>query len=227
MNNTAFKSNNKIMKNKITTVFFGLDGVIVDTETYNKKFWDQIAASNGLKIENFSNVVEGMTLNSIIELYFPLSSLEERQSIRKASADLEQSIDYKSILVPGILEFIQYLKEEDYNIGLVTSSSLNKVNIVLDQLDIKNAFDTIITAESIKKGKPDPMGYVLAKTNLIAESSECIVFEDSFTGIKAATYAFMRVIGIETSLSEDSFKDYTYASIPDFSDLERVKKLLD
>lgn len=214
-------------KAKITTVFFGLDGVIVDTEIYNKKFWDEIAASNGLKIENFSDVVEGMTLNSIIELYFPLTTIEERQNIRTASTELEQSIDYKSIVVPGVVDFVKYLKEENYNIGIVTSSSLNKVNFILDELGLKDTFDTIITAESIKKGKPDPMGYVLAKTNLSVESSECVVFEDSFTGIKAATYAFMRVIGIETSLSADNLNDYTYASISDFSDLEQVIKLLD
>lgn len=162
-------------KAKITTVFFGLDGVIVDTEIYNKKFWDEIAASNGLKIENFSDVVEGMTLNSIIELYFPLTTIEERQNIRTASTELEQSIDYKSIVVPGVVDFVKYLKEENYNIGIVTSSSLNKVNFILDELGLKDTFDTIITAESIKKGKPDPMGYVLAKTNLSVESSECVV----------------------------------------------------
>lgn len=72
----------------------------------------------------------------------------------------------------------------------------------------------------------DPMGYVLAKNNLGVLSSECAVFEDSFTGIKAATYAFMRVIGISTTLSADYLKDYTYAVVSDFSDTDKLKTLL-
>lgn len=214
-------------KSKITTVLFGLDGVVVDTEKEYDKFWSGIAESNGLKINNFAAVIKGMTLNSIIELYFAISTSEEKQAIRKACSEMEQSIDYKKILIPGVLDFIKYVKAAGYRIGLVTSSPTAKVEVVLGQLSMQDTFDTIITSDSIKKGKPDPMGYVLAKTNLGVQSGECIVFEDSFTGIKAATYAFMRVIGVATTLSEDFLKDYTYGVIRDFSDIDRIKSYLD
>ncbi len=215
------------MASKITTVLFGLDGVVVDTEHEYDKFWSKIAEDNELKIDNFSSIIGGMTLNSVIELYFAISPLEEKQAIRQACADMEQSIDYKKLLIPGVLDFIGYVKESGYRVGLVTSSPAQKVKVVLDQLSLQNTFDTIITSDSIKKGKPDPMGYVLAKTNLGVQSGECVVFEDSFTGIKAATYAFMRVIGVATTLSEEFLKDYTYGTIKDFTDIEKVKSFLD
>ncbi len=213
-------------KNKITTVLFGLDGVVVDTEHDYDKFWTKVAQDNELKIDNFSATIKGMTLNSIIELYFAISSSEEKQAIRKACSDMEQAIDYKKTLIPGVLEFIKYLKEEGYKVGLVTSSPSAKVQVVLDQLGLNDTFDTIITSDSIKKGKPDPMGYILAQNNLGIISNECVVFEDAFTGIKAATYAFMRVIGVATTLPVDFLKDYTYSVISDFSDMEKVKQLL-
>lgn len=215
-----------IKKSKITTVLFGLDGVVVDTERYYDNFWNDIAAKNNLKIINFPAIIKGMTLNSVIELYFAISSQEEKQAIRQACSEMEQKIDYKKIALPGVLDFIEYLKKEDYKIGLVTSSPTSKVQVVLEQLSLEDAFDTVITSDSIKKGKPDPMGYVLAQNNLGVLSAECAVFEDAFTGIKAATYAFMRVIGISTTLSVDFLKDYTYGVISDFSDNERVKSLL-
>ncbi len=168
-----------------------------------------------------------MTLNSIIELYFTISTLEEKQAIKDACSKMEQAIDYKKIVIPGVLEYIKYLKDEGYKIGLVTSSPTSKVKVVLDQLSLTDTFDTVITSDSIKKGKPDPMGYVLAKTNLGVQSAECAVFEDAFTGIKAATYAFMRVIGISTTLPADFLKDYTYGVISDFTNLEGLKQLLD
>lgn len=214
-------------KSKITTVLFGLDGVVVDTEHDYDRFWSKIAQDNELKMNNFSSIIKGMTLNSIIELYFTISSLEEKQAIRDACSKMEQAIDYKKIVIPGILDYIKYLKNEGYKIGLVTSSPTSKVKVVLDQLSLTNTFDTVITSDSIKKGKPDPMGYVLAKTNLGVQSAECAVFEDAFTGIKAATYAFMRVIGISTTLPADFLKDYTYGVISDFTNLEGLKQLLD
>ncbi|MDU1892163.1 MAG: HAD family phosphatase [Dysgonomonas sp.] len=213
-------------ENKITTVLFGLDGVVVDTERDYDKFWNKIAQENELKIDNFPAIIKGMTLNSIIELYFTISSTEEKQAIKQACAAMEQSIDYKKAIIPGVLDFIKYVKDTDYKVGLVTSSPSTKVKVVLEQLGLNGTFDTIITSDSIKKGKPDPMGYVLAKTNLGVQSSECIVFEDAFTGIKAATYAFMRVIGVSTTLSEDFLKDYTYGVISDFSDTEKLKTFL-
>ncbi|WP_101690161.1 HAD family hydrolase [Dysgonomonas massiliensis] len=211
---------------KISTVLFGLDGVIVDTEKYYDKFWNKIAKENGLKIENFSDKIQGMTFGSIIDLYFAISPLEDKQAIRKALVDMESSIDYRSIVIPGVLEFIQYVREKDYRVGLVTSSSLAKTKGVLECLGLSDAFDTVVTSESIKKGKPDPMGYVLAQTNLGVRSADCVVFEDAFTGIKAATYAFMRVIGVATSLSADFLKDYTYDVIHDFTDTEKLKTFI-
>ena len=211
---------------KINTVFFGLDGVIVDTEKYYDNFWNSVSEKYGLKIENFPAIVKGMTMNAIIELYFTLESSQNKQAIREACSDMEQSINYRDIIIPGVIDFIKYLKDEDYRIGLVTSSPTSKVGAVLNQLSISRKFDTIITSDSIKKGKPDPMGYVLAKTNLGVDSSQCAVFEDAFSGIKAATYAFMRVIGVTTTLSADYLKDYTYGVIPDFSDMVKLKALL-
>lgn len=214
-------------ENKITTIFFGLDGVIVDTEQYYDTFWNDVSVQNELGIENFAATIKGMTINAVLDLYFAISTIDEKKAIKKAASTMEQSINYKEIAIPGVLEFINYAKEKDYKIGLVTSSSTHKVGAVLSQLSLDGVFDTIITADSIKRGKPDPMGFVLAQTNLGVQSNECAVFEDAFSGIKAATYAFMRVIGVATTLSADFLKDYTYGVVNDFTDLNKIKSLLE
>lgn len=213
-------------ENKITTIFFGLDGVIVDTEHYYDTFWNEISKQNELGIDNFADTIKGMTINAVLDLYFAISTIDEKKAIKKAASTMEQSINYKEIVIPGVLEFINYAKEKDYKIGLVTSSSTHKVGAVLSQLSLDGVFDTIITADSIKRGKPDPMGFVLAQTNLGVQNNECAVFEDAFSGIKAATYAFMRVIGVATTLSADFLKDYTYGVVNDFTELNKIESLL-
>lgn len=213
-------------KENISTVLFGLDGVIVDTRKIHDNFWNSVAEANGLKYDDFAALIDGMTTNSILDLYFSINSSEEKQKIREEGEKIDINTDYKSLEIPGIIDFIKYLKSNNYKLGIVTSSGKVKVEKVLNQLGIKDYFDTIIAAESIKKGKPDPMGYVLAQTNLGVTNTDCVVFEDAFTGIKAATYAFMRVIGVATTLSVDYLKDYTYGVITDFSDKEALIKLL-
>lgn len=214
-------------RSKITTVLFGLDGVIVDTRKIKDDFWNSVATKNGLDIDNFSSTINGMNINAIIDLYFAINTPKEKQQIIDECMALDLSIDYSKLVVPHILDFIQYLKLSGYKLGIVTSSSIRKVDKVLEQLDLVDTFDTVITAESIRKGKPDPMGFVLAQTNLGVQSNECIVFEDTMNGIKAATYAFMRVIAIATSIPNPILASCSYAVIEDFSDLEELKSFLD
>lgn len=213
-------------KGKISTVLFGLDGVIVNTRQIHDNYWNSVAVANDFKYDNFASLIDGMTFNSIIELYFSICSPEDKQKIKEQLDNLDVNTDYRTLTIPGVIDFLKYLKENDYKVGLVTSSSKKKVTEVFNQLQIEDYFDTIITAESIKKGKPDPMGFLLAQNNLAVSNSECAVFEDAFTGIKAATYAFMRVIGVATTLTEEYLKDYTYSVITDFTDLEKLKELL-
>lgn len=213
-------------ESKISTILLGLDGVIVDTEKYYHEFWNRMAKESGLKYDDFAAVVDGMSINSIIDLYFAICTSEQKQAIRKACCEMEQSIPYKDIIIPGVIEFVKYAKDNGYKLGVVTSSSTSKAGAVLNDLNLAGVFDTVITSDSIKRGKPDPMGFVLASTNLGVQNHECVVFEDSFTGVKAATYAFMRIIGVATTLSMEFLNDYTYDVIPDFSNLEEVKKLL-
>lgn len=212
---------------KITTVLFGLDGVIVNTRKTHDDFWNSVAEKNGLKMNNFPSLIDGMTINSIIDLYFAINTAEEKKQIIDECAALDAKIDYRKIVIPHVLDFIQYLKLEGYKLGIVTSSSRKKVDTVLKQLDLEDTFDILITAESIRMGKPDPMGFVLAQTSLGVQNTECIVFEDAFNGIKAATYAFMRVIAVATTLSEDFLKDFSYGVIKDFSDRDKLRQFLD
>ncbi|HBJ15282.1 MAG TPA: HAD family phosphatase, partial [Parabacteroides merdae] len=86
-------------------------------------------------------------------------------------------------------------------------------------LKLDNLFDTVVSADRITKGKPDPMCYLLAASDLHVSPSDSLVFEDSFAGIQAGTNAGMRVIGLSTTNSEESLKDKVYQVIPDFQNI--------
>ncbi|HRF52792.1 MAG TPA: HAD family phosphatase, partial [Trichococcus flocculiformis] len=105
--------------------------------------------------------------------------------------EFEKQMDFPAI--DGALDFVYNVKKEGFKVGLVTSSQDFKMERAFSILSLNNVFDTIVTADRITKGKPDPMCYLLAANDWNAKPENCIVFEDSFAGIKAATLAGMRV----------------------------------
>lgn len=193
---------------------FDFDGVIVDTEPIYDIFWNDAAERYGLGIAGFADKIKGQTMPRIMEVYFSGYPEEFQQKVWDESSAYENQMPLP--LMPGSLEFLLLLKKENIKIGLVTSSDQSKINRAFKihpQLDL---FDTVVTADRITKGKPDPSCYLLAASDLGMPPSECLVFEDSFAGIEAGNAANMRVIALSTTNPAESMADKVHEVIPDF-----------
>lgn len=202
---------------KIKAVLFDFDGTIADTEPAYDIFWNNKAEEYHLGIENFAAQIKGTTMPNIMKKYFSQYPEDVHQKIINEALAYEEKMDFP--LIPGSLEFIRALKKAGFRVALVTSSETKKMNRAFDILSLKGVFDVVITADRITKGKPDPMCYQLAASDLHLTPEECIVFEDAFAGIQAATSAGMKVIGVSSTNSAEALKDKVYAVIPDFRDL--------
>ncbi len=209
---------------KITTVLFDFDGVVADTEPLYDIFWAEMAERYHIDVPDFPLKIKGMVLKHIFDVYFSAYSEEETQKITKASAEYEQQLDFPEIA--GAKAFLRVLKARNFKLGLVTSSSAVKMQRALKKMELEEIFDTIVTADRITRGKPDPMGYLLAAYDLQSQPEECVVFEDSFSGIQAGTAAGMKVIGLATTNPAEAIGKRVSAVIPDFSDLDGVFALL-
>lgn len=198
----------------IKTALLDFDGVVVDTEPIYDVFWNQAGIRYGLGMTNFASLIKGTTFPYILEKYFSTFPETTKKQLIKEAAEFEQAMPFPPM--PGALEFIGLLKEKGVQTGLVTSSDDSKVQRAFQILPLKNLFDTVVTADRITKGKPDPMCYLLAASDLQVAPSDCLVFEDSFAGIQAGTSAGMRVIGLSTTNSESALKEKVYKVIPDF-----------
>lgn len=104
-----------------------------------------------------------------------------------------------AVLIPGVDQFLKRLKSLRKRLVLATSTISRFVNPVLQHFKISDYFDIILTGESVSKGKPDPEIYLAAVDVLKLAPSDCIVFEDSQNGIKAALGAGIDVVKIEHS----------------------------
>ncbi|MDR0430063.1 MAG: HAD family phosphatase [Tannerellaceae bacterium] len=199
------------------TALFDFDGVIVDTEPIYDIFWNEAGKRYNTGIDNFANVIKGTTLPDIIAAYFKDRSEEEKQLIINESAEYERNMPLPPM--PGSIEFLRLLKSKGVKIGLVTSSDDRKIQRAISLHKLDDVFDSIVTADRITKGKPDPMCYLLAASDLNASPDECLVFEDSFMGIQAGTLAGMRVIALSTTNPVEALIDKAYKVIPDFQEI--------
>lgn len=213
-----------IQMNKITTTLFDFDGVVADTEPLYTEFWGQIGDKYQVGIPDFPTKIKGTTLQYIFDLYLSRLSEAEKEDVVLTLREFERQMPFPEI--PGAVEFLHFLKDRGYKVGLVTSSLSEKMKIALERMDLEEVFDTVVTADRITKGKPDPMCYQLAAGDLHSAPEECVVFEDSFSGIQAGTAAGMRVIGLSTTNPAASLRDKVSAVIEDFTDPQAVAELL-
>ena len=199
---------------KITTALFDFDGVVADTEPIYDQFWSEMGLKYHPEIPGFAAKIKGTTMQYILDTYFPDYTEEERRKIEQDCSEFEQQMDFPE--VSGAIGFIHNLKQKGFRVGLVTSSPASKMKFALQKMGLTTTFDTLVTADRIKKGKPDPQCYLLAAEDLGSVPQECVVFEDSLPGIQAGTSAGMMVIGLSTTLPSETIRPLVTKVIPDF-----------
>lgn len=98
-------------------------------------------------------------------------------------------------LLDGARKLLTIL-HNNFKTALVTSSNRDYIDLVFSKTGISNFFDIVVTGEMITHGKPNPECYKFAAQKLGVNPSECIVFEDSPSGVLSGKAAGMKVIAV-------------------------------
>ena len=184
-------------------VIFDLNGVIVDDSSFHARAWLEFCEARGMKLteEEFAVHIMGRP-NSEIFRYVFKSDLSDREIeilAEEKEARYRRLYEPHRSLVPGVRTLLEDLQRKQIPIALATSSPRTNLPFILDDMDLRKFFLTLVDAEDVKKGKPDPEVYLTAAHGLGINPSECLVFEDSIFGVEAAVAAGMKVIGISTT----------------------------
>ncbi|WP_336761072.1 HAD family phosphatase [Asaia sp. VD9] len=84
--------------------------------------------------------------------------------------------------------------------AVASAGMKSAVTSTLQTLDLLELFDTVVTIEDVKHGKPAPDLYLLAAERLKVAPARCLVFEDTEEGLEAAHNAGMRAIDVRPHL---------------------------
>jgi HAD superfamily hydrolase (TIGR01509 family) len=117
---------------------------------------------------------------------FSLVSLESPEFFTKTLVEIVVAkLSAGTQLMPGAQKLAGVLKAAGIPIAMVSASPRNIVNAVLSGVD--HDFATTISSDDVKETKPAPEGYLKAAEFFGVDISNCLIFEDSLTGVAAAT----------------------------------------
>lgn len=92
--------------------------------------------------------------------------------------------------MPGAVDLVHHLHGR-YPLALASGSPPEAITLALDQLGLRPCFAHIISSESVPRGKPHPDVFLAAAELIQANPVDCVVFEDSLIGVRAARAAAM------------------------------------
>ncbi len=205
------------MENKeFKAALFDLDGVVFDTEPQYSIFWGGQFRRYYPEHPGMEQLIKGMTLVEIYEKYFQDKDIQER--ITRELDEFEQTMDF--VYVKGFENYVKSLRGRGVKTAVVTSSNMAKMeNVYRKRPEFKTYFDAILTSEDFAESKPSPDCYQRAAQRFGLTKDECVVFEDSFNGLKSGRAAGMYVVGLATTNSPESIAPFADRVIKEYVEM--------
>ncbi len=203
---------------EIRAVLFDMDGVIVDSEPQHIQAFQKTLASHGhtLDHENYQTYFAGKTdqkgLEDFLQTHTDSTPIEDL--LAEKTGHFLDIAENDITPYAGIIDVIQGLRKKGIKLALVTGSVRQEVEVILSALNIRDAFDVIITADDVRTGKPDPEGYTKAVAAIGYDPEQCVIIEDSPSGVNAAVAAGIRCIAITTTHNEHDLSTATKVIAP-------------
>jgi len=185
------------------TAIFDMDGTLVDNTPYHFKSWQALFKHHNLgelSIETYKGEISGVP---IIETLRRLFGDRYDEAGLQALLNEKETV-YRELYAPflrpvnGLENFLTELKDAGIKMAIASSATVGDIDFILNKIPIREDFESIIDGSRVSKGKPNPQIFLKAAESLKARPEDCVVFEDSIAGIKAANAAGMKVVGITT-----------------------------
>ena len=199
-------------------LIFDMDGVMVDSNPLHRTTWAEYNRRYGLATtDEMLERMYGKRNDQIVRDFFGdrLTGAEVRRRGAEKEALFRQLAfgRVEQMLVPGLHGFLERYRSVPK--ALATNAEPENVEFILAEAGLRPYFSAVVNGSQVSKPKPDPEIYLLAAAFLGADPRDCIVFEDSYSGLGAALAAKMRVVGILTthtnlpkaSICADNFLD--------------------
>ena len=195
---------------------FDLDGVVFDTEPQYTVFWGSQCRLYHPEHPGLEHEIKGSTLDQIFDRWWAGPLEAEREAVTQRLNDFEAQMHYDYI--EGLQDFLADLRRKGVKTAIVTSSNRQKMDSVYrSRPELPLIFDAILTSEDFSESKPSPQCYLRAAERLGIEPKDCVVFEDSFNGLRSGRSAGMYVVGLATTNSREAIAPLSDIQIDNYT----------
>jgi beta-phosphoglucomutase family hydrolase len=187
---------------------FDLNGTMIDDMQYHIHAWHRIFNSLGANISLDRMKAECYGKNhEVIERILPGRFTEEEKNEMSMAKEREYQKAFRPHLklLPGLDEFLQKANEAGIMMAIGSAAIMFNVDFVLDNLHLRHYFQAIISADEVKRSKPDPETFLKCAEALKISPNDCIVFEDAPKGVESAHNAGMRSVVLTIIHEENEF----------------------
>ncbi|XKM13176.1 HAD family phosphatase [Orbaceae bacterium ac157xtp] len=206
---------------KISAVLFDMDGVLIDSNSVIERAWIEAGALFDIQItaENIVKHIHGQPGPHTIKTLFGHLSIDDQKKVQAYIVHAENTADYDPIA--GVAQLILSLSSAKIKVGIVTSGWREKIDRVMNMLQIQHCISVIVDRDDVSRGKPFPDPYILGAKRLALPPNQILVFEDSISGVTSAVNAGAYCVGIgDGTLIKYGAK----TAISDFSKVRVIKQ---
>ncbi len=203
-------------------LIFDVDGTMADTEEVHRQAFNDAFLEMGLDWQwsslQYKKLLETSGGKERIAHYvdmLPTSAVERKAMIeripmihRTKTAIYEERVNRGQLAFrPGVMRLLDEARSAGVRIGIATTTTLDNVRVLIDSAWGRNRmawFDAIGAGDVVAYKKPAPDIYNLVLSTLRVPAAQCVAFEDSVNGLRAATAAGLATVVTPTQWSSDS-----------------------
>lgn len=202
----------------IKAVIFDVDGLMIDTELLHSQAHGVVIKNYGKEPIPFTNGlihIVGKSIKENSKIILEKHNIQETAEVfevEKGKAYLHLLRNKKIKPLPGLTKLLKLLQKHNIKTAIGSSGIKKGIELILKNLVMEDNFPVIVSLEDIKRPKPFPDVYIKAANLIHVNPKECLVLEDSQSGVEAAKSAGMKIIAIPSK----------YTKHQDFSKADRI-----
>jgi len=196
----------------LRAVIFDFDGVITDSEILHFRSFNRVLARFGAEItmKDYYKTYLGLTdvdcFNLLIhEGHLKTDTQKIEELVKQKDQIFKNLAKTEGRIIEGVQGFLKMLRQNNIPMAICSGALLAEIELILEEARLRHFFETIVSAEQVRKGKPSPDGFLLTLRKLNKgrqtpiTGAQCVVIEDSHWGLQAAKGAGMHTVAVTNS----------------------------
>ena len=201
------------MEIKAKALLFDLNGTVIDDMHYHVEAWFNILNNDlnaGLTWDEVKVQMYGKNDEVLTRLFGKDHFSQERMNEISMEKEKRYQLAYlpKLALIDGLKQLLDAAKAANIPMAIGSAAIPFNIDFVLDNLQLRDYFKTVISADDVTISKPHPDTFLLCATALGIDPKDCIVFEDAPKGVESALNAGMQTFVLTTAHPKEDFKQY-------------------